>query len=159
MLLITLCSVVLLAIGFVWMMFDMKKQSASVSGIMPPTALLDVGNRQILVEIAGDDASRTRGLSYRDSLDPDRGMYFMFTSSTVQYFWMYQMKFPLDIIFINDERIVSVLSNVPNPKGMLPPTIVNSHVPANRVLEVNAGKAAEWGIKEGSVVGLAGPSD
>lgn len=141
------------------MMVDLKHQSATVSSSVTPTALLDVGSRKILVEVAADDASRTRGLSYRDSLDTDRGMYFIFGSSTKQYFWMFQMKFPLDIIFINNDKVVSISSNVPNPKGVLPPAIVSSSGPANQVLEVNAGKAAEWGIKEGSIITLSGPSD
>lgn len=158
MIYITIFSLALLAVGFIWLMRDLNKpnQIEKELGAISSSAILEVEGRQILVELAADDYSITRGLSYRESLDADRGMYFMFSSSSVQYFWMYQMKFPLDIIFIQDDVVVSVSSNVPNPTGLKPPAIVNSKVPANRVLEINAGKAKEWGIKEGSKVGLVG---
>lgn len=149
-------SILLLIGGFVWLMFDLQKRGVEVSAGELPTAVLDLGDRQVLVEVADNERSRTRGLSYRESMDAERGMYFIFNSSTVQYFWMFQMKFPIDIVFINDDTVVSVSSNVPNPKRMSPPAIVNSRVPANRVLELNAGKAEEWGIKEGSKVKLLG---
>lgn len=154
MILIVFFSFILLIGGFIWLMFDLQKQGPEIPGVSTSTAVLDLGDRQIIVDVADTDLARTRGLSYRDSLDQDRGMYFMFASSSVQYFWMFQMRFPLDIIFLNDDTVVSVSSNVPNPKGLMPPAIVNSRVPANRVLEINAGKAAEWGIKEGSKVSL-----
>lgn len=136
-------------------MFDLQKESAKSPSEGLPTAMLDLGDRQVLVEVAETESTRMRGLSYRDSLAEDRGMYFVFASSSVQYFWMFKMNFPLDIIFLNDDTVVSVSSNVPNPKGMAPPAIVNSRVPANHVLELNAGKAAEWGIKEGMKIRLA----
>jgi uncharacterized membrane protein (UPF0127 family) len=158
MLLITLCSVALLTVGFVWMMLDLKKESVVVNTNMLPLTLLEVGTRQIPVELAEDNESRMRGLSYRDSLDSDRGMYFVFASSSVQYFWMHKMNFPLDIVFINKDKIISISSDVPNPKGMTPPAIVSSRGSADCVLEINAGKAAEWGLKVGDVVKLVGES-
>src|SRR5207248_7739513 len=43
----------------------------------------------VRVEIAADDASRTRGLMYRRSLDPDRGMIFVFPTTEDHTFWMH----------------------------------------------------------------------
>lgn len=154
MIFIIFFSFLLLIVGFVWLMFDMQSKGKLLPDITTSTAMLDLGNRQILVDLAMDDYSRTRGLSGRDSLDADRGMYFAYDTSTIQFFWMFQMKFPLDIVFMKDDEVVFVAQNVPSPTGMMPPAVVNSHKPSNRILEINAGKAEEWGIKEGSKVRL-----
>lgn len=120
------------------------------------TSLLQIGDREIFVEIASSWWTRIKGLSGREGLDVNHGMLFVFPFASVQCFWMVGMKFPLDIVFLRDDVVVSVFSNVPYPKGFTLPRVIRSRVPANHVLEVNAGKAAEWGIKEGvRVVGKA----
>jgi len=113
------------------------------------STILQIGDREIFVEIASSWWMRIKGLSGRDTLDPNRGMLFILPLASVQCFWMFGMKFPIDIIFLRDDVVVSVFSNVPYPKGFALPRVIRSHVSANRVLEVNAGKAREWGIKEG----------
>lgn len=120
------------------------------------STIFQIGDREIFVEVASSWWARIKGLSGREGLDVNHGMLFVFPFVSVQYFWMFGMKFPIDIIFIRNGIVVSVFSNVPYPKGFTLPRVIRSRVPANHVLEVNAGKAAEWGIKEGvRVVGKA----
>ena len=65
-------------------------------------------------------------------------------------FWMKGMRFPLDIVWIKDGRVVDVSADVPPPRGPNAPLPTYSpDRPANRALEVNAGWAADHGVAAG----------
>jgi len=112
------------------------------------TAIVSLDKQSIKVELASDDASQYRGLSYRPSLCPNCGMLFVFSSSTERDFVMRNMKFPLDIIFINQGRITKIDASLP-PEGNKPQVIYASDGPVDQVLELNAGYAAEHNFKIG----------
>src|SRR4051794_39199380 len=66
----------------------------------------------VRVEIAGDDASRTRGLMFRRTLEPDRGMIFVFPASEEHSFWMHNTPLALDLIFLDETRqVIGVVAN------------------------------------------------
>jgi hypothetical protein len=98
-----------------------------------------IGDRSILVEVADTRVARIRGLSGRASLDANRGMLFVFSSPAMRSFWMFGMKFSLDIIFLRDGVVVDIAPRVPYPKTFRFPAVVSSRVPADAVLEINAG--------------------
>jgi hypothetical protein len=104
------------------------------------------------LEVADTDASRMHGLSGRESLEPNAGMLFVFGHRGIYPFWMKGMKFPLDIVWIDDGKVVDVETlEPPSPYLNIPP----NHIPrgmADLVLEVNAGKAAELGLAKGAYV-------
>lgn len=105
------------------------------------------------LEIADTDATRTRGLSGRPSLDERAGMLFVFPERGVYPFWMKEMRFPIDIVWIDGDTVVDVVTLPPPEEGRnVPP----SHIPlvkADLVLEVNAGQAAALGlVKDAKVV-------
>lgn len=107
---------------------------------MKPSPLtLRISDRSILVEVADTWYSRIRGLSGRASLDADRGMLFIFPFASSRIFWMFGMRFSLDIIFLRDGVVVDIAPCVQFP------AIVSSRVPADAVLEINAGMAEAWG--------------
>lgn len=111
------------------------------------------GGRHILVEVARTAEETRRGLSFRPSLPEDEGMYFVFPIAEPQTFWMYGMRFPLDIIFIRDNIVINIEANVPAPKSDVDvPATARSAGQADAVLEINAGKAAEWGIRPGDEI-------
>lgn len=101
------------------------------------------------VEIADNDEERARGLMYRESLDADRGMLFIFQSTEPQSFWMRNTLIPLDMIFIGpDGRVLNIVRDtVP---GSLDPN--RSRGPARFVLELRGGEAARRGIRPGDRV-------
>jgi uncharacterized membrane protein (UPF0127 family) len=119
-----------------------------------PERVVQVGDATVEVEVAADEASRQRGLGGRHSLGPDRGMLFVLADRSPA-FWMKDMRFPLDIVWIDGERVVDVSANVPPPKGPNAPLPTYSpDRPADRALEVNAGWAARHGVGRGDAVRL-----
>ena len=115
-----------------------------------------VGDGKLRADVADDDAERALGLGGRDRLGRDAGMYFVLTSDAPRI-WMKGMRFPLDLVWIYDNRVVDVTSKVPNkpagtPESELP--IYSPSQPANRVLEVNSGWAQRNGVNAGDRVRL-----
>lgn len=104
------------------------------------------GNCEFRLEFVSDDASRKAGLSNRDSLCDECGMLFEFPSKGMKTFWMKDMKFDLDIIWIEDQKVIGIEKDIKYDfKG-----IVSSPDSTDRVLEINARKSDECKIKEGS---------
>ena len=107
------------------------------------------GRVDLMVEIADDEAERQRGLMYRTSLAPDRGMLFHFPDAAPRAFWMKNTYIPLDIIYIGPGgRIISIAA-MTEPFNESP---VPSKGAASGVLEIYGGRAAELGIEVGDRV-------
>lgn len=102
--------------------------------------------------MAVTETERRNGLSNRASLSPDHGMLFLMGEPAYHGFWMKGMRFPLDFIWINEKTIVDLTENVPIPVGDEQPMSLKPTVPADKVLEVNAGLIKETGIQVGDVV-------
>ena len=101
------------------------------------------------VEIADTEATRNRGMMYRKSLAPDKGMLFDFKTPREAAFWMRNTLIPLDIIFITqDGRILTIARNaVPHSEVPIP-----SGGAIRGVLELAGGRAAQLGIYPGDRV-------
>ncbi len=123
-----------------------------------PRETITVGGVSFNVEMATTMAELACGLSGRTGLGDGQGMLFLFSSGSVQNFWMKDMQFGLDIIWISGGRVVGFAQDVPPPapKTRLWRLAIYSSPPdVNRVLEVPAGTVARDGIQVGDVV--AGP--
>ncbi len=98
-------------------------------------------------------ALRAQGLSGRQGLPRGRGMLFVFDRAERHAFWMKDMHFDIDIIWITGGEIVDLVhARAPSP-GAPPPTYTPDSA-AEYVLEVVAGTAAERGWAKGSPVGI-----
>lgn len=113
---------------------------------------LVVEGNKIFIEVADSPEEITQGLSGRESLAKDRGMLFLFPQSGNYPFWMKEMKFNLDFVFIKGQTVVDLVENVPFPKEGEPIEVVNTKVEFDKVLELNQGRVKEIGIKVGSQV-------
>lgn len=108
------------------------------------------------IEIADTKAKREKGLGGRDSLASSSGMLFVFPQSQKQKFWMKGMKISLDLIYIQDGKIVDIIKNVPPPissnvsDNQLP--VYEPVMPVNMVLETNSGFSDANNIKVGDMV-------
>lgn len=123
--------------------------------INKPTRTLELGTVTLNVEIADTDKLRRLGLSGRSSLPDNTGMLFVFPQSFHHTFWMNDMKFDLDFIWINQGQVVQIHELVPAPansKGV--PKIINPDVNIDMVLEVPAGFVLQNKIQVGDKVVL-----
>ncbi|MFA6594463.1 MAG: DUF192 domain-containing protein [Candidatus Buchananbacteria bacterium] len=106
------------------------------------------GEKKITVELVTTEADKAKGLSDRQSLCADCGMLFVYNTPSAHNFWMKNMNFPLDIIWLKDNQIVGISENL-LPATNQPTDIYASPGPVNAVLEVNAGFVAKTGVKVG----------
>ena len=114
-------------------------------------SFVEIGGRKIPVEVVDTAISRMRGLSGRENLPENTGMLFVFDKPGKYTFWMKDMKFAIDIIWIEDGRIVDIWENAQPPsQGEIP--IYTPEYTSTYVLEVNAGFAKETGVKIGDGV-------
>jgi len=116
-----------------------------------PGPYLTINNTKINLAIADTPAEQAQGLSHQKELDKNTGMLFVFLKKQVLSFWMKDMNFPLDIIWINDNKIVKIDKNLP-PEGEKPKKIYSSEALIDHVLEVGAGYCDEKNIKVGDEV-------
>jgi len=132
------------------------KNNAAFSAVPTPKTKLaiEIKGTTILAEVAQTDEDRRVGLSKHNSL-PDRGgMLFVFENNATPSFWMKDMSFPIDIIWINDGEVVQIDSDVApepgTPSNQL--TLYVPNQPIDYVLEVNSGLANALGISRGDSV-------
>jgi len=113
-----------------------------------------IGNNVFNVEIASTTIEKARGLSFRERLGDSDGMLFIFNEPAVQSFWMIDMNFSIDMIWIGGGKVLGFAENVPAPTSAisLSSTVRNSPDGTDRVLEVNAGAVAKENIKVGDAV-------
>lgn len=114
---------------------------------------LKINNTEVLVEVARSNEERGKGLGYRDSLDQNTGMLFVFSDPKRWDFWMEGMRFALDFIWIENNKVVDLTENVPPPAqtGNIP-VFVRPKTEVHYVLEVNKGWIKSKGITIGDRV-------
>ncbi len=122
--------VIILAVVFILVMWEQVP-----STFYPKTVSLE--GRAFSLEIAATREAQARGLSGRESLCDTCGMLFTFRLAAQQSFWMKDMRFPLDIIWLRDGEVVAIEHTIPADAS----AIFSPESSANQVLEVNAGAA------------------
>lgn len=114
------------------------------------TRTLEVGGHSYSLEVAITKEEHEKGLSNRKSLAEDRGMLFLFQKEDKECFWMKDMEFPLDIIWLDGtKRVVHLERNV--SPDTYPQAICPSEK-ATYVIELNSGQASEAGILPGQIL-------
>ena len=125
---------------FAWPMFTQEHARVEIRGV------------PLVAEVAADSSSRKAGLSGRESLGENRGMLFLFEKPGKYGIWMRRMRYPLDLVWIRENRVVDIEERVPVPlQGTADAdlTIYQPEADADLVLEVNAGFVAAHGITIG----------
>ncbi len=115
------------------------------------TITTDIRGHRMVLDVVDTPDARAQGLSGRPTLAPDQGMLFVFPTSTQSTFWMREMRFPLDIVWIDHGTVVDVVTmSAPAAAGPIPTH--TAIAPADRVLEVVAGRASDLGLTTGTRV-------
>lgn len=119
----------------------------------PLTTRVRIRNQDIFVDVAVTEDEKELGLGGRTTMPADRGMLFVYDRKEQHLFWMKGMRFPLDFIWIDDNKVADITKNVPPPTGaefQLPTYTANK--PIDKILEVNAGTVDRLGIRVGDEV-------
>lgn len=132
-----------------WLLFIVYSNILKQEKINVNLPFVKINNTIIPVEIVDTKPKQIQGLSDRKELEKNSGMLFIFQSKEIRRFWMKNMHFPLDIIWINDNKIVNISKDLP-PKGETPDNTYSSETEVNYVLEVNAGFCNDKGIEIGN---------
>jgi uncharacterized membrane protein (UPF0127 family) len=105
------------------------------------------------LEVANTDKSRVRGLSGREKMPYD-GMIFFFQQPQKLIFWMKDMNFPIDIIWIKDGKVSGFAQNAAPEPGKADYLLRKYFSPgaADTVIELNAGDIKKYNIKEGTIL-------
>ena len=117
---------------------------------IPKICLKGIEEKCFKVEIAESGREKAIGLGDRKSLPEDGGMLFVFDEKARPGFWMKDMEFPLDIIWIDEEfRVVGIDENIqPCIEGEECP-IYYPELDVKYVLEINSGISERYGFDEG----------
>ena len=115
---------------------------------------LKINDDLLSVEISADALSRSRGLSGRESLCEDCGMVFVFGGEAKHSFWMKDMNFPLDILYIKGDEIVEIFKNVQILDDMNEIKEIFPNKKADKVLELNAGWCETHNVQVGDRIEL-----
>ena len=122
--------------------------------------MVTLGGVPFRVELAITSEERIRGLSGHPPLDPGAGMLFVLEQARMSSFWMREMLFPLDMIWIDAEcAVVHITRNVPIPapeQALADLPMYGPPVPVLYVLEINAGEAESAAVIVGSTAQFTG---
>lgn len=111
---------------------------------------VQISGEKIWVDLAVTPQERERGLSGRAALCADCGMLFVFEQEDTYSFWMKDMRFALDVLWIDGNKIAQIDRNVPFADGM--DVVIRPKMAVDKVLEINAGGSDRLGIKEGDEI-------
>jgi|GEM_PF-204362 len=162
-----LASLIILAVIFGFKYQDNLRSSSSANQILANKADLeevaaiwqrrelsgwkDLSSSPLKLTLAKTDQSRNLGLGQKSSLIND-GMLFNFETSAKWQFWMKDMVFPLDFVWLNDGLVVELTRVVPIPTGDQPDSQLKIYVPkksVNQMIELAAGRVNNLGIRVG----------
>jgi uncharacterized protein len=113
---------------------------------------IKINETNLKAEVANNPVTRAKGLSDRAYINKDQGMLFVFLETDIYGFWMKDMKFPIDILWINEnQKVIGMQKNVsPNtyPTSFYPPN------PVKYVIETPGGFSDLHSIKVGDPISL-----
>lgn len=115
-----------------------------------PTIHMQIGGKSFTLEMAITYTQQTTGLMHRDPMPDDHGMIFPFKTPAVQTFYNENVRFDIDVIFIDSAgKVVSI-----KQLAAYDAHTISSDYPAHYVIELNRGMAAKLGVTPGSQLDL-----
>lgn len=121
--------------------------------MLPISAEVTINGQVIELEVAHTPEQQAMGLMYRTELPPNRGMLFPFNPARRVGFWMKNCRIPLDMVFLHEGQIQSIIHNAP-PCLKDPCPIYDSKAVISQVIELAAGQAKQIGLQQGDLVAI-----
>ncbi len=110
---------------------------------------VELKGQKVFVEVESDPAFQALGMMFREELAGDHGMLFVYRRPAMLSFWMKNTRIPLDILYFDgDLKLVTLIDSAQPCRSSQCPSYPSTY-PAQYVLEINAGKAREWGVELG----------
>jgi uncharacterized membrane protein (UPF0127 family) len=126
---------------------------------LPNKVNITVNNFNLTAEIAVTPEEQSKGLSIKEDLQENQGMIFPYKAPKVLAFWMKDMKFPIDIFWLDsDKRVVHIEKNLQPCNPFLPCPSFSPDTKAQYVLETVAGLSDRIDIKIGTQVDFQLPT-
>lgn len=116
------------------------------------TVRVDVGGASVVAEVARSEAKKALGLSHRDSLKEGTGMLFVFDTPSTLSFWNKDMRFPIDVVWMEKGVVAGISEGLPLFTEGSAPVIITSPVPIQIVLEVPDGFAKKHAITNNNTI-------
>ena len=113
-------------------------------------ARVTIGGSVFTVKVAETKYFLEKGLSGHEPLQDNEGMFFVFKKPDNYGFWMKDMLFPIDIVWISEDFKVTHIEKSVLPESY--PKVFYSGVPSMYVLEINSGQSDKKNIKIGDFV-------
>jgi uncharacterized membrane protein (UPF0127 family) len=131
---------------------------ATAASAAPPVVPLTLPSGKVVqVELMVKDEDRAMGLMFRPSLPLDRGLLFVFDAPDFHGFWMKNCRFPIDMVWLDqDRKVVHVAEAVPPCKAE-PCPVYQPLRKASYVVELNAGQARREKAVLGATIGFSLP--
>lgn len=146
---------ILSSILVVWYLRPPQNQNPPAIEYTPMKSTVTIGTKTVIVELADTDEEITTGLGGRSSLEHDHGMLFIFNREAAMGFWMKNMHFPIDIIWIKTDTVIAIHQSI----AVQPENAADADLPqyfppepVTHVLEVPAGWSSANSIKVGDRV-------
>ena len=153
---LALTALFIVFVGILSTRSDIINLSRPTNFLSGPVQPIIINGKTIEVFVADTGNERTKGLSGVTELEENQGMFFVFDKKpTEPTFWMKDVLIPLDIIWIKEDTIIKIDSNVPPPPEDTPDsqlTLYEPGQPIDFVLEVNGGFSQSNGIKPGDKI-------
>lgn len=126
-------------------------QAQTISGALAQESIV-INGHTIIADIADTPAAQQQGLGRRSGLDAEHGMLFVFPSDEYHAFWMKDMRFSIDMVWLSaDGHVVAIQENVA-PETF--PEVFNPHVLSRYVLELKADAVKALPLRVGDAVVL-----
>ena len=117
------------------------------------TASAQIGGQQFSLEVANTDSAREKGLSERDGLAKNTGMLFVFDTPGDWRMWMVQMRFPIDIAWLDENKKIVHIKYNATPAEY--PEVYKADVPTKYVIEVPSGTFTSLNVQEGDSISFS----
>jgi uncharacterized membrane protein (UPF0127 family) len=128
----------------------------TAQSVRPTFSTILLGTQSFRLEILSAREELARGLGGRASLDADMAVLFAFDPPQILQFWMKDVQFPIDVLFIDDQGVITDVHTM-NPELGLPDALLTRYSSSADVVyavEINGGLAGQLGVAVGGRVEL-----